>query len=129
MFLWFLMRDTGVSTQVVAPSVTMGSPWTVKLGAELVPRSPGQSHLLMALLHEDEFFPHSLHLLLQVCRDNGQIIQGLSEALNFNFQVFLKGVFIFIPLARWGWGGGRAHLLLEGYGLGWSPLRFRGVRD
>lgn len=80
--------------------VTMGSPWMVKLGAELIPRSPGLSHLLMALLHEDEFLSHSFHLLFQVCRDNGQIIQGLSEALDFNFQLFLKGVFIFKPLVR-----------------------------
>lgn len=99
-FLWFCMRDTGTGTQVVASSVTMGSPWMVTLGAELVPRRPGQSHLLMALLHEDEFLSHSLHLLFQVCRDNGQIIQGLSEALDFNFQLFLKGVFIFKPLVR-----------------------------
>lgn len=100
MFLWFRMRDTGTGTQVVASSVTMGSPWMVTLGAELVPGSPGQSHLLMALLHEDELLSHSLHLLFQVCRDNGQIIQGLSEALDFNFQLFLKGVFTFKPLVR-----------------------------
>lgn len=71
-----------------------------EVGAVLVPRCPGQSHLLMALLHEDEFLSHSLHFLFQVCRDNGQIIQGLSEALDFNFQLFLKGVFIFKPLVR-----------------------------
>lgn len=100
MFLWFPMRDTGAGTQVVASSVTMGPPWKAKLEAELVPRSPRQSHLLMALLHEDEFLSHSLHLLFQVCRDNGQIIQGLSEALDFNFQLLLKGVFIFKPLVR-----------------------------
>ena len=76
-------------TQVEVPSVTMGSHRTEKLGAERVPGSPGQPHLLMAFLHEDEFFPHSLHLLFQICRDNGQIVQGLPEALNFNFQVFL----------------------------------------
>ena len=72
----------------------------VKLGADLVSRSPGQSYLLMALLHEDEFLSHSLHLLFQICRDNGQIIQGLSEALDFNFQLFLKAVFTFNPLVR-----------------------------
>ena len=72
----------------------------VKLGADLVSRSPGQYYLLMALLHEDEFLSHSLHLLFQICRDNGQIIQGLSEALDFNFQLFLKGVFTFKPLVR-----------------------------
>lgn len=123
MFPWFLMRDTGTGIQVVAPSVAMGSPWTVKWGAELVPRSPGRSHLLMALLHEDELFPHSLHLLFQVCRDDGQIIQGLPEALNFNFQVLLERVFIFIPLAR----GGLSTSVMEGHGLCWSPLGLRAL--
>lgn len=76
-------------TQAVVPSATKGSHWTEKLGAERVPRSPGQPYLLMSLLHENELFPHSLHLLFQVCRDDGQIIQGLPETLNFNLQVFL----------------------------------------
>lgn len=52
-------------------------------------RSSSASYLLMVLLHEDELFPHPLDLLFQVRCDDGQIIQVLSEALNFNFQVFL----------------------------------------
>lgn len=62
--------------------------------------TPGKSYLLMALFHEDELFPHPLDILFQVCCDNGQIVQGLSETLNLNFQVSLEGVLIFIPLVR-----------------------------
>lgn len=52
----------------------------------------------MALLHEDELLPHPLDFLFQVCSDDGQVIQDFPESLDFDFQVFLEGVFVFIPL-------------------------------
>lgn len=68
----------------------------------------------MALLHENELFPHPLNLLFQICSDDGQIIQSLSEAFNFNFQIFLEGVFIFVPLVG---RERRTDLLMEGHSL------------
>ena len=91
---------------MVVFSVAIESPKACTLGAVL--KIPGESHLLMALLHEDELFSHPLDFLFQVCCDDGQIIQGLSESLDFDFQVFLEGVFVFIPLVG---RKGRGHLL------------------
>lgn len=121
-FLWlFRLKDNRTGIEMVVSSAAIESLKMCQLRATLV--IPGLSYLLMMLLHEDELFSQPLDLLFQVCCDNGQVIQGLSETLNLNFQVFLEGVFIFIPLIR---RKERAHLLVEGCGLYKGSPSFRG---